>query len=75
MKIIYKGKEKTFFDSFDANRFIGTHIPEMLHKMVTPQLYYELNRFEFWDDNSLMTGEEWAVIVKYLLSNFEEEIR
>lgn len=67
MKITYKGKEKTFLSSLEANRFMGAHIPEMLYSMVTPELYYEFDRHEFWDDGSEMTGEEWVMVTTELL--------
>jgi hypothetical protein len=70
MKIIYNGKEKTFLSSLEANRFMGVHIPGMLYSRVTPELYYKFDRHEFWDDESEMTGEEWAkVATELLISN------
>lgn len=68
MKIIYKGKEKTFLSSLEANRFIGAHIHGMLYSMVTSELYYKFDRHEFWDDRSEMIGEEWAMVTTELLS-------
>ena len=68
MKIIYKGKEKTFNSNLEANRFIGAHIPGMLYSMVTPELYYKFDRHEFWDDGSEMTCVEWAKVTTELLS-------
>lgn len=72
IKIKYdENKTKTFTTERDANRFLGTHIPGMNCSQVTPELYYEFNRHEFWDDgDTVMTGEEWAKVATALLSNF-----
>ena len=70
MKLKYRDKAKTFYNDIDLNRFIGTHIPDMLHSQVTPELYYKCNRHEFWDDGTEMTGEEWFIVTTELLSKF-----
>lgn len=67
MKLKYKDKTKTFYNDIDLNRFIGTHIPDMLHSQVTSELYYKCNKHEFWDDGTEMTGEEWVIVTTKLL--------
>ena len=64
------GKTKTFTNDREANRFLGTHIPEMNYSQLRPELYYAFNRHEFWDDGMEMTGAEWANVATTLLLNF-----
>jgi len=69
-EVKYEDKTKTFTNDREANRFLGTYIPEMNYSQVRPGLYYRFNRHEFWDDGMEMTGEEWAKVAEALLLNF-----
>lgn len=69
IEIKYKDKTKTFTNETMANLFLGAYNPEMEHRMVKSELYYRFNRHEFWDDDTKMTGEEWAKVANLLLLN------